>query len=275
VSKAVNPEYRSDCGIGANSARVDPSISGWRAFGPRYRRAVSIGSAGSIAYASTDNEAVALSLVNLLRAASKVVSGNQALINDHTVGFKDVATDKVGGAARELHKEKTGDDIGAIDRSTLHGRLVQAELNAIVDVVDDVQERINRVGVGFKGFLPAIFAADVASRFQAKANQAARLKLTAPESFVRNPVNSPDGWESGVIEYKFKSPGYPTGQYVTAQSIDGGKPAFRLILPEYYNQSCLSCHGGPKGSRDITGGIKEGGKPGDLGGAISVVIFNK
>jgi len=45
---------------------------------------------------------------------------------------------------------------------------------AIAEVVDDVQERINRVGVGCKGFLPAIFAADVAFRFQAKTNQAAR-----------------------------------------------------------------------------------------------------
>ena len=52
-----------------------------------------------------------------------------------------------------------------------------------------------------------------------------------------------------------------------------GRNAFRLILPEYYKQSCLSCHGGPKGERDITGGKKEGGKLGELGGAISVTLF--
>ena len=52
-----------------------------------------------------------------------------------------------------------------------------------------------------------------------------------------------------------------------------GKQAFRLILPEYYKESCLGCHGGPKGERDITGGKKEGGVLGELGGAISVAIY--
>ena len=51
-----------------------------------------------------------------------------------------------------------------------------------------------------------------------------------------------------------------------------GRDAYRLILPEYYKKSCLGCHGGPKGSRDITGGKREGGKEGQLGGAISVTL---
>ena len=53
-----------------------------------------------------------------------------------------------------------------------------------------------------------------------------------------------------------------------------GKQAYRLILPEYYKESCLGCHGGSKGELDITGGKKEGGVLGQLGGAISVTIFN-
>ncbi|MZG53965.1 MAG: DUF3365 domain-containing protein [Nitrospinae bacterium] len=53
-----------------------------------------------------------------------------------------------------------------------------------------------------------------------------------------------------------------------------GKDAFRLILPEYYKQACLNCHGEPKGSKDITGGKKEGSKLGELGGAISFAIYN-
>ena len=46
-----------------------------------------------------------------------------------------------------------------------------------------------------------------------------------------------------------------------------------MLLPEYYRESCLTCHGGPKGETDITGYPKEGGKVGDLGGVISIVIF--
>lgn len=231
--------------------------------------------AGSAAYASEDKETVALSLANLLRAARAVISDKQTHINNHIIGFKDVTAEKVVGAAKKIYTEKTGGNIDAIDRSTLHGRLIQAELDAIADVMDAVQERINRKGVGFKGVLPAIFAGDVAGKFQSKAGGLAELKLTAPESFVRNSVNKPDRWENGVIEVNFKSSDHPQGQHVAAQSIKSGKPAFRLILPEYYTPSCLSCHGGPKGGTDITGGIKEGGKPGELGGAISVVIFNK
>ena len=52
-----------------------------------------------------------------------------------------------------------------------------------------------------------------------------------------------------------------------------GRPAFRMLLPEYYTDSCLTCHGEPKGEIDVTGYPKEGGKTGDLGGAISIVLF--
>lgn len=229
---------------------------------------------GSIAHASTDKEAIALSLANLLRAARTVISDKQAHINDHTIGFKGVTAARVVMAAKDLYKEKTNEDLDALNRATLHGRLIQAELDAIAEVVNDVQDRINRKGVAFKGFLPAIFAANVAGKFRAKSGATAEMKLTAPENYVRNRANLPDSWESGVIEAKFKSSNHLQGQHVAAEWARAGKPAFRLILPEYYTESCLSCHGGPKGGRDITGGIKEGGKPGDLGGAISVVIFN-
>ena len=38
-------------------------------------------------------------------------------------------------------------------------------------------------------------------------------------------------------------------------------------------KACLKCHGEPKGAKDITGGKKEGGKLGELGGAISFVLY--
>ena len=54
-----------------------------------------------------------------------------------------------------------------------------------------------------------------------------------------------------------------------------GELAHRLMLPEYYMQSCLSCHGGTKGEIDMTGGPMEGGTLGEVGGAISVTIFGR
>ncbi|MCJ8300328.1 MAG: hypothetical protein MJK13_15530 [Pseudomonadales bacterium] len=50
--------------------------------------------------------------------------------------------------------------------------------------------------------------------------------------------------------------------------------ACRFILSKYYEQSYLACHGGRKGERDISGGRKEGGVLGELGGAISKIIYD-
>ena len=53
---------------------------------------------------------------------------------------------------------------------------------------------------------------------------------------------------------------------------DNGVSVFRMLIPEYYSESCLSCHGSPKGEMDVTGFPKEGGEAGELAGAISVTL---
>ena len=76
-----------------------------------------------------------------------------------------------------------------------------------------------------------------------------------------------------MITDKFEKADWPKGQSFSEAATVDGRPAFRLIVPEYYKPSCLSCHGSPKGETDITGYPKEGGKEGDLGAAISVTLF--
>ena len=61
------------------------------------------------------------------------------------------------------------------------------------------------------------------------------------------------------------------GEAVVSETLENGK-SVRVLLPLFYEKACLSCHGQPKGERDITGYPREGGKEGDLGGAISVKI---
>ena len=109
------------------------------------------------------------------------------------------------------------------------------------------------------------------SRF--RASKILRLGLTAPKSYVRNRSNRPDEWEHNIIETKFKSDGWEHGKTFEEVAAHKGSSGFRLILPEYYKQSCLGCHGESKGALDITGGKKEGGKLDELGGAISIVIY--
>ena len=229
------------------------------------------GSATSLAAVS--DEEVAVSLATLLRASRAVISKNQKHINDPSVGDKGLSADVVVKTAKENYTAATGKSLDDIDPGSLQGKLIQAELRAIADVMDAAQENINQKDVGLKGFLPAVFARLVTQNFKTAAGGLATLKLTAPKKLVRNRANRPDKWEHNIIENVFKSADHPKNQHVTETTKIKGKDAFRLILPEYYKQSCLACHGEPKGERDITGGKKEGGKLGQLGGAISVAIF--
>jgi len=100
-----------------------------------------------------------------------------------------------------------------------------------------------------------------------------KMELTAPKNYVRNRANRPDKWEHNVIESKFRDAAYMKGASFFESVSYKGRDAYRFILPEYYKASCLGCHGEPKGEKDITGGKKEGGKLGELGGAISLVIY--
>ncbi len=232
-----------------------------------------IGPAGVASAQNDEMQQIALRLATLLRAARAVVSDSQSLINDPLRGDKGFTGEVVLEAAKHNFKVATQIDLDDIDPTTLEGELLQAEMEAIVEVVDEAQERINRYGVGFKGFLPAIFAGYVAERFGQKKGDKAEIKLTAPSDYVRNKNNMPDSWEHMAIERRLRAPDHPLGQPVEAMAAKDGRDAYRLILPEYYKLSCLTCHGEPKGRRDITGGKKEGGTIGTLGGAISVVIY--
>lgn len=209
-------------------------------------------------------------LTTLYRAARKVISENQAHINDASIGDKGLSADVVAQKALDNYKEATGKtlDMGALSTEQ------QAMIDAVKEVMDEAQDLINEQGTGFKGFLPAIFARQVATKFTSKMSGKMKIKLTAPKSYVRNRANRPDKWEHNVIENMFKKADYPKGQAYSENSDVKGKAAFRFILPEYYGQSCLSCHGEPKGERDISGGKKEGGKLNELGGAISLIIFD-
>jgi general secretion pathway protein A len=59
------------------------------------------------------------------------------------------------------------------------------------------------------------------------------------------------------------------GEQVVSAMVEDGK-SMRVLLPLFYGKNCLSCHGAPKGERDVTGYPREGAQEGDLGGAISV-----
>jgi Protein of unknown function (DUF3365) len=229
--------------------------------------------AGSAASAE-DDMAIAQSLAEMLRDARTVISDQQDLINNPQLGDKHLAGKVVLDQAIAKYSKDTGVDPRKLDPASREGRLLRAMMAAIVEVVDDNQPTINEKGTGFKGFIPAVFARLVAESFDQLAKGEAEVKVTAPLELVRNRKARPDQWETQVIEKRFLDPAWPAGKPFSAEVETNGRPAFRVMVPEYYVESCLACHGSPKGQMDVTGYPKEGGKLNDLGAVISITLYH-
>ncbi len=212
-------------------------------------------------------------LANMLRASRSVVSSNQPLINNPDIGDKWFTSEKVINEAQSNYAKLVGAPLLSEDLSARDRRLIDAQRQAMLKVIDSHQDEINRQGLGFKGFIPAIFARLANEEFGTIAGQEARIRVTAPLELVRNRKSRPDPWEKNILESRMQAADWPKGEPFTEDVEFEGRPAFRMLLPEYYRESCLSCHGEPRGEMDITNYPKEGGKIGDLAGAISIVIF--
>ena len=218
------------------------------------------------ARAANEAEEVAGHLIELVKIGSGVVSEHQATINDAAKSEKGFTADFVVEQVMERFKKQTKIDLripNVVPQANYYLALVEAER----DVVEEAQPVINRQGVGFKGFLHAVFARRVGEHYYKKTG--VRMKLTGIN--YRSLNNKPDDFEQEVLRM-FNDPRHPKGQaYVRNTTIDG-RSVLRMIDPEYAAASCLSCHGEPKGERDITGIKKEGWKEGDLAGAVSLVL---
>ena len=240
--------------------------------------AVMSGIAPSLAQDTNDelrkeNLEIASSLAAMLRAGRTVISRSQKAINNPDLGDKGLDGKTVLSEALKIYQTTTGIDPSTIDRSTRHGKLLQAQMDAIVAVMDANQPMLNRKGIAFKGFIPAVFGRLVNVEFGKRAAGDAEMKVTAPVDLVRNRKAVPDRWEAEVIQAQLQKPQWPKGQPFADDADNKGRNAFRVAVPEYYAASCLSCHGGPKGDIDVTGYPKEGGQEGELGGVISITLY--
>uniref|UniRef100_UPI003B52136F Tll0287-like domain-containing protein n=1 Tax=Roseovarius indicus TaxID=540747 RepID=UPI003B52136F len=212
-------------------------------------------------------------LASVLRAGRGVISNNQALINDASIGDKGFTGEVFFSAAIEAYLKKNGEhplDEGLDPESR---SMTETQIDAMVEVVDESQEIINADGLAFKGFIPAVFARLANEKFGEEMANRASIKVTAPKELVRNRKARPDEWENEVIVTKFQAADWPVGEAFYEETAVDGKPAFRMLIPEYYSESCLACHGSPKGETDVTGFPKEGGSVGDLAGAISITLY--
>ncbi|MBR0784838.1 Tll0287-like domain-containing protein [Bradyrhizobium iriomotense] len=213
------------------------------------------------------------SLADMLVAGETVISREQDRINDPKLGDKGLSGGALIERAREIYRATNGIDPASVDPASRHGRLLRAQMDAIIEVMDANQATINATGTGFKGFIPAVFARLVNEAFARRAKGEAEVKVTGPPDRIRNRKARPDAWEADVIKSKLLASNWLRDQAYSAAVETRGRPAFRVMVPQYYDQTCLACHGSPKGEVDITGYPKEGAKLDELGGVISIILY--
>jgi uncharacterized protein DUF3365 len=223
---------------------------------------------------SADEDAqISKSLAAMLRAGRTVISSNQDRINNPNLGDKGLDSKMVLNESVKIYRESTKVDPLSLDPKTRPGKLIRLLMDSIAEVMDVHQQTLNRQGVGFKGFIPALFSRLVNEAFGRRAAGLAEMKVTAPFPLIRNARARPDPWETEVISDKLLSSGWPKDQSYAAVTQIKGKTAYRTAVPEYYGSSCLTCHGTPKGETDLTGFPKDGANEGDLGGVISITLY--
>lgn len=169
-----------------------------------------------------------------------------------------------------------------------NSRLYTLLLRAMVEVMEDNRTLINDKDIGFKGLIPATFAFQLS---QAMENEGlgVKIKFTNVAHQVRNQMNQPDVWESGVMK-KFQGVCNKNclADYFEEVFISKDTPAYRYFVPVKLQRFCLNCHGEPQDnplnidkdrqqwtSVDITGFAMENWQDDDFAGGISVTIYKQ
>jgi general secretion pathway protein A len=211
-------------------------------------------------------------LAVLLDAGRVVVGKAQQAINNPRLENKGFSSAVFESQLRAEFLARTGHDLRNLAPAPLPDRakpLLVRLAFFMQKAVQDVQPLINQKGIGFKGFIPATFGTKVADQFSKDTGLKLR-QIGPPGVAPRNPNNKPDEQEEQALRAAQKS--HPrVGDHVIEQQLPND--AVRVLLPLFYKKACLACHGKPKGDLDISGYDKEGFKEGDLGGAISIVLF--
>lgn len=213
-----------------------------------------------------DSEQAAQLLATFLNVGRVIVERNQPLINDPRKGDKGFTPEVFEKLVLDEFLRQTQIDLehppSSLPSPTID--LLSMLLLAGKEVVADAQLVINQRGIGYKNFIPASFGSQAARRFSKRSK--VTIKQTALDP--RNLKNAPDAYEETALQRLANEPA-PSAPIV--EWVDGGR-LLRTLMPIYYSEDCLACHGKPKGILDISGYPREGARVGELAGAISIQI---
>lgn len=213
-------------------------------------------------------EQTARLLAILLDSGRSVINENQTLFDDPGKREKGLPPEVFERQLTDMFRGRSGIDLADIEsaRIPVSARGLLKGLAALSkQVVAEAQRDIGRASAGSKRLIPAVFGAQVATRFTERTG--VRMKQTT--LVPRNPANAPDSSERSSLEI-FADPNYPREKVISETTAASG--TLRLMFPLYTTRQCLDCHGEPKGTLDKTGYPREGLKLGQNAGAISVVI---
>ena len=213
-----------------------------------------------------ETEQAAQLLTTFLNAGRIVVERNQPLINDPSKGDKGFTPEVFERLVLDEFFQQTHIDLKHPPPSlpSLANELLATLLLASREVVGDAQFVINQRGIGYKNFIPATFGSQAARKF----SKGSKVTIKQTTLNPRNLKNTPDGYEEMVLKRLATKPASTTS---VVEWVDGGR-LLRTVMPIYYSEDCLVCHGNPKGILDISGYPREGAQVGELAGAISIQI---
>jgi hypothetical protein len=178
---------------------------------------------------------VAELLIALLQAGCSVVSKYQPLINDPSKGNKGFTGEFVERAIIEKFQANTHVD-WAQAKTLQQNDLLSAMLQSERDVVFDAQPAIDRQGIGFKGFLPSVFARKTGDKLFTRTG----VKVKFARAGDLTDGGKPDDFEAEVLRM-FADTRHPKGQRYIRLTVVNGKPVLRAMYPEYADAPHTVC----------------------------------
>ncbi len=147
-------------------------------------------------------------------------------------------------------------------------RALSANMEAVWEFMNKSQDKINYDSEGnfeFKGLQCSIAGRSVGAFFSRDTDYTVRYVSDTP----RNRADEPDAFEQAAIDAFRADPAVT--EYYAFQDVDGQR-IFRFAEPMVLDESCLSCHGEPAGTIDLSGYPREGLPEGCIYGALSMDI---
>ncbi len=224
--------------------------------------------AGLLGFSSVSfgDEETGKTLTTMLRAARSVISDKikQMQTNPKEAGLEMADAQK---ALERKYLSLTGRNLEVNTDAT-------KAMKTAIDIVFDnaFSDRYKETWATTEQYpnklLPERFAREVGLKLKEVSGGKFDLHLTAIDDCLVNPENKADGWESTQMNNKLGTKSWERGKGFSQNLTD--KKEVRYISPEYYDASCMSCHGGEPGK--VIHPKCPNKEIGSFGGAISIIM---